>query len=101
MENPITENTTKTSPQKRRSMTIVIVLLILLIGSQVWSYVKITKLEKAITLQSEQIGLVSADLSSAQIVISTQATQIGQLIVDLSYATSLAENANSWAHSHY
>jgi len=63
-----------------------LVLILLLIGTQIWMFDRIFRLEKA--------------LIATQAQTSSQASRIAILASELGRVAALAENANRYAHSH-
>lgn len=65
---------------KRNSRAFIFIVMIILVIIQVWSINKIYHLEE---------------------IVATQSAEITVLTSQLNYTTSLAENADRYAHSHY
>jgi hypothetical protein len=83
------------NPRRKFSATklIVPIVIVIIIGSQVWFAYRIYNLEKGLAAAHAKITALEGVLSKAQ-------SDIGLLAAGLDYVTPLAENANFYAHSH-
>jgi len=75
-------------------------LILLLVGTQIWTFSRVSRLEKALIATRAQLAETQAQLAKTQAQTNVQASQISILANELDRVAVLAENANRYAHSH-